>query len=133
MLLKSHNYEVIIMPETEFWTAFKELCDQNGTSPNAVAKELGLSSGSITAWKNGRTPQFTTIGRIAARFGVGMERFYGLAETEKAPAEPAGATEEEVRFALFGDAPITDEDFENVKAFADLVAERARKRQKKTE
>lgn len=121
------------MPETEFWTAFKELCDQNGTSPNAVAKELGLASGSITAWKNGRKPQFTTIGRLASYFGVGMERFYGLSETEKAPTEPEGATEEDIRFALFGDAPITDEDYEDVKAFAEIVAEKARRRQKKEE
>lgn len=117
------------MPETEFWSAFKELCDQNGTSPNAVARELGLSSGSITAWKNGRTPQFTTIGRIAAHFGVGMERFYGLAETEKAPTgEPAGASDEEIRFALFDGAEVSDEDYELVKNFARMVAERAKKR-----
>lgn len=121
------------MGETEFWTAFKELCDRNGTSPNAVARELGLSSGSVTAWKKGATPTMQTIGRIAMHFGVGMERFYGLAETEKAPAEPAGASEEDIRFALFGDAPITDEDYADVRAFAEIVAEKARRRQKQEE
>lgn len=123
------------MPETEFWSAFKELCDQNGTSPNAVARELGLSSGSITAWKNGRTPQFTTIGRIAAHFGVGMERFYGLAETEKAPTELAGATEEQIRFALFDGGEISDEGYAKVVEFAKMVQalERQQKLNKKKE
>ena len=32
-----------------FWENFVELCSQNETSPNAVAAELGKSSGSVTA------------------------------------------------------------------------------------
>lgn len=121
------------MPETEFWSAFKELCDQNGTTPNAVAKELGLASGSITAWKGGRKPQFTTIGRLATYFGVGIERFYGLPEPEKAPAEQAGATEEQIRFALFDGGEISDEGYAKVVEFAKMVQalERQQKLSKK--
>lgn len=121
------------MQETEFWRAFKELCDQNGTTPNAVAKELGLASGSITAWKNGRKPQFGTIGRLALYFGCGMERFYGIAETEKAPTEPAGATEEQIRFALFDGGEISDEGYAKVVEFAKMVQalERQQKLSKK--
>lgn len=122
------------MPETEFWRAFKELCDQNGTSPNAVAKELGLASGSITAWKNGRKPHFETIGRLASYFGVDMGVFYGLAETEKVPTgEPAGATEEQIRFALFDGGEISDEGYAKVVEFAKMVQalERQQKLNKK--
>lgn len=121
------------MEETEFWKALQALCKERGTTPTAVAKELGFSTGSPTGWKRGAVPSMTTIGKIAMHFGVGMERFYGLSETEKAPTEPAGASEEDIRFALFGDAPITNEDYENVKAFAEIVAEKARRRQKKEE
>lgn len=125
------------MEENVFWERFYLLCKKNKTTPSAVARELGIAAGSPTAWKRGARPTVDAIGKLALFFGVKMEYFYGLSEleeeTKKAPAEPAGASEEEVRFALFGDAPITDEDFENVKAFADIVAEKARKRQKKTE
>lgn len=121
------------MGETEFWTAFKELCDRNGTSPNAVARELGLSSGSVTAWKKGATPTMQTIGRVAMHFNVPMETFYGLAETEKAPAEPAGATEEQIRFALFDGGEISDEGYAKVVEFAKMVQalERQQKLSKK--
>ena len=57
-----------------FWENFLELCEERGKKPNPVAKELGLSSGSVTAWKNGSTPQATTIKKIAEYFGVSVER-----------------------------------------------------------
>lgn len=57
-----------------FWENFVELCSQNGISPNAVAAQLGKSSGSVTAWKNGVVPRETTLKRIADYFGVTVDR-----------------------------------------------------------
>ena len=118
------------MLKHDFWNAFKSLCDERGTTPNAVGRELGLSSGSLTSWKNGRKPKMETIGRLAAYFNVPLSVFFGVPaeETKKAPAETAGATEDDIRFALFGDAPITDEDMEAVRTFAQMLAEKARKK-----
>lgn len=117
------------------YSYIEALCKKRNISITQMCREAGVPRANLTELKMGRqqTLGMTAIGRLALYFAVPMETFYGISETEKAPAEPAGASEEEVRFALFGDAPITDEDYENVKAFADIVAERARKRQKQTE
>lgn len=53
-----------------FWENFKKLCSTVGKSPNAVAKEIGISSGSVTEWKTGRLPRRTTLEKIADYFGV---------------------------------------------------------------
>jgi len=38
-----------------FWEIFYSLCVENGTKPNPVAKELGISSGVVSKWKNQNT------------------------------------------------------------------------------
>ena len=58
-----------------FWSVFVDLCAKRGVSPNAVAKELTLSSGSVTSWKGGAIPRPTTIKRIADYFGVSPDLF----------------------------------------------------------
>lgn len=58
-----------------FWSVFVDLCANRGVSPNAVAKELTLSSGSVTSWKGGAIPRPTTIKRIADYFGVSPDLF----------------------------------------------------------
>lgn len=63
-----------------FWSVFVGLCAQRGVSPNAVAKELALSSGSVTSWKGGAIPRPTTIKKIADYFAVSPDLF--LAETK---------------------------------------------------
>ena len=56
-----------------FWDNFVHYCTKAGTSPNAVAKELGLSSGSVTAWKNGTTPRSSAVIKIANYFQIEIE------------------------------------------------------------
>lgn len=53
-----------------FWTQFTYLCASVGKSPNAVASELGIASGSITAWSKGTQPRNATVNKIAKYFGV---------------------------------------------------------------
>lgn len=61
---------------TRFYKTYTKLCGRDGKSPNAVAKELGISSGSVTAWKQGRMPKYETIEKIADFFHVDVEDFY---------------------------------------------------------
>ena len=108
---------------TRFFRTYKELCEKVGKSPNAVAKELGISSGSVTAWKQGRTPKYETIEKIATFFSTDIEDFFlsnqprtdeeveqdnifwdgyllgkGLAEEEKpAPTNGGGLSEDDKR------------------------------------
>ncbi len=60
-----------------FWEKFVELCLLNGTKPNPVAKELGISSGAVTKWKSGSIPHHTTIKKIADYFGVTVDYLLG--------------------------------------------------------
>lgn len=53
-----------------FWGNYVDLCNSINRSPNSVAAELGISSGSVTAWKKGRTPKWATLNLIANFFGV---------------------------------------------------------------
>ena len=70
-----------------FWSVFSDLCFEHGSSPNAVAKEIGISSGALTSWKNGATPRASTIKRIADYFGVPVETF---PKGKGANREPSG-------------------------------------------
>ena len=77
-----------------FWNNFVSLCNNSGKSPNAVAKELSLSSGSVTSWKNGRVPHHSTLLKIAAFFNVTVDYLIGEASFS-APApklEPKAGT-----------------------------------------
>lgn len=67
-----------------FFERYAELCKAVGETPNSVAKNIGASSGSVTAWKNGTEPRNKTLSKIADYFGVSTDYLLGK-ETEKAP------------------------------------------------
>lgn len=67
-----------------FWENFVALCNKNGTKPNPVAKELGISSGSVTFWKKGKVPHHSTLIKLANYFGVTVD--YLLTEQKEKPA-----------------------------------------------
>ncbi len=58
-----------------FWERFVRLCVENNTKPNPVAKQLGISSGAVTRWKNGAVPHSTALAKIADFFGVPVSYF----------------------------------------------------------
>lgn len=109
--------------ETIFWKKLKELCGEQKTTPSGVCKALGLSTGSPTAWKNGRIPTLSVRLKIANYFEVEPEYF--VTETEKAPdsEEPRAITREEIKLALFGaDAEkIPEEKLDEVLRYAQIV------------
>lgn len=72
-----------------FWHNFSILCAGMGKSPNAVGKELGIPSGSITAWRKGSIPRGATIKKIADYFGVTVGDLLDGEEKEK-PAPTNG-------------------------------------------
>ena len=60
-----------------FFDTFSRLCNEKHKSPNAVAKELGIPSGSITNWKNGTNPRHGTLLKIADYFDVSVDYLLG--------------------------------------------------------
>lgn len=82
-----------------FFQRYEELAKLNGSSVNAIAKELGLSSGSVTAWKNGTDPSIKAIEKIAERFNVSIDYLLGKTDNltpssdKGEPAPEAGSFE----------------------------------------
>lgn len=72
--------------KSSFWDTFYSMCLGAGKSPNRVAKELGIPSGSVTMWKMGSTPRPETLQKIADYFQVPV----GSLIAEITPAEKAG-------------------------------------------
>lgn len=72
-----------------FWQRFYDLCIQKGTKPNPLAKELGISSGILSKWKNeGTTPNGESLLKIANYFNVSTDYLLGLTdEAEKKTAD----------------------------------------------
>ena len=108
-----------------FWERFSDMCVSVGKAPNAVAKELGIPSGSITAWKNGTTPRNSTAKNIADYFGVRVEfLLYGgdpEEEKEKSPT-PVGVELSETKKNLIEKIYLLDEKtVDALNAIADQV------------
>ena len=69
-----------------FWENFLELCKKNNITPNGLAKKLSISSGAVTAWKNGRVPKWQTLSLLAEYFGISVEELISE-QKETLPAE----------------------------------------------
>lgn len=107
-----------------FYERFCELCKKRGTTPTRIVKELGLSSGNMTNWKNGRVPKTEVASRIAERLGVTINALLGKEE----PNTAEDVSDAALKFALFGgDGEITDEMLDEVKAFAEFVKNKYKK------
>lgn len=63
-----------------FWNKYYNFCKSIGKTPNAVANELGISSGSVTNWKNGVVPSTPTLAKIAQYFGCTINFLLGKDE-----------------------------------------------------
>ncbi len=44
-----------------FWTNFKNVCDKKGVKPTPVLKECKISTGSISRWQNGGSPNSDAV------------------------------------------------------------------------
>ena len=56
-----------------FWETYTDLCSKKGESPNQVAKNLSIASGTVSEWKKGRAPQNAKLKKIADYFGVTVD------------------------------------------------------------
>ncbi len=131
-----------------FFDRYSELCKEANSSPNAIAKLLSISSGSVTAWKNGTLPRTETIKRIADYFHVSADYLLGNVNdpslyvdnertaweiNSQGDGEPfhRPVSDEDIKFALFGgDGEITDEMYEEVKRFANFIKHQKEKEAK---
>lgn len=71
---------------TVFYENFLALCAKTRKTPSGVACAIGLSNAAASGWKKGKTPNDTTLLKIADYFGVTVEEL--TAEKENKPALP---------------------------------------------
>ena len=98
-----------------FWNNFITLCNKHNTKPNPVAKTLNLSSGSVTKWKNGATPNDTTLKKIADYFGVSVDYLIGKTDTPTPEPRPADTTADDITEGL------TPEEITELRRYADFL------------
>lgn len=88
------------------------------TQPD-LADRLGISRSAVSMYESGsREPNFAMLRQIAEIFDVDMNTLSGEPQGE------AHVTDRDIKFALFGDANVDDELYEEVKAFAAFARQR---------
>lgn len=60
-----------------FYDNFIQLCKLAGKTPANVVSEIGLSRAAIFKWKNGTTPNASTVRKIAEYFHVDVSALVG--------------------------------------------------------
>ena len=63
-----------------FWGRFVELCEYEKGKPTAIANSIGISSATVTKWKNGAIPNGDTLIKIAEHFKVSTDYLLGLSD-----------------------------------------------------
>ncbi len=104
------------------------LIKQKKVSKNKLLTELGLGKNSFVDWaENGNIPSGTTLEKIADYFNVSIDYLLGRTDNPS-PTEPA-LEGDNLKFALFGTTDITDEIMDDVRRFAEFVAQRKKERE----
>ena len=109
------------------------LCEANGIRPGKLCDAIGISRGVITDLKMGRKTGVSavTAQKIAGFFGVTVA--YLLGEEKENPPAVSGReiSDADIKFALFGgEGEITDEMYDEVKRFAEMVKLREESKRK---
>lgn len=100
-----------------FWDRYVTECSRIGKKPNAVAKELGISSGAVTAWKYGGDPSITTLAKMCEYFKCSVEYMTGYSDIRTttdshsdAKTDSEGSKLSGAEFALYGEIQALSED-----------------------
>ena len=81
-----------------FWERFYDMCKRKGLKPNPLAREIGVSSGIISKWKNdGRLPNGETLTKIANALNCSVDYLLGITDC---PAPCPGTIDDTIRLYL---------------------------------
>ena len=69
-----------------YYAKFQELCAMRGVRPATVSRATGISTATMTSWKQGKyTPKIDKLQKIADYFGVSVDYF-----TSESDGRPEG-------------------------------------------
>ena len=105
-----------------FWNNFVELCKKNNVTPNGLAKQLSISSGSITSWKQGRVPKWQTLTMLAEHFGVTVEEL--IAEEKGSPPGETQGLDEKTSEILSMYSRLSDEQKKQALSYLEYLVQR---------
>ena len=113
----------------------KELRKQKGLTQLEFAKAINSAQSTVANWENGvRDIDNDRLKTLADFFDVTIDYLLGRTDAPTPPGkENAPIQDEDLKFALWGPTKeeLTDEDLEDVRRYAQFVAER--KKQKRDE
>ena len=101
-----------------FFDRFQSLCEEKGISVYKACTDIGLNRSAVAKWKAGGKPNGNTAAKLAEYLGVTTD-YLLTGQEETRP----NVTDDDIKFALFGGAKVTDAQFEEVKRFARYIAE----------
>ncbi|MEK3787601.1 helix-turn-helix domain-containing protein [Paenibacillus sp. FSL K6-1230] len=125
---------------------FEKLLKERNVTAYRVAKETGITTATLTSWKQGKyTPKQEKLQKIADYFGVSLDFLLGTAESDKSTEElqyPEWATPKDVRDfktileedqpVMFDGIPISEDDKEKIKRVMEAMFWDAKKKNKET-
>lgn len=89
-----------------FYDIYKSLCEQRGVSLSRAAAEIGLSNATVTKWKKtGAAPGGETLTKVAAYFGVSVDRLLGVE-----PPSSEGMGMDDFTYALYSETQTLTEE-----------------------
>lgn len=62
-----------ILRMTMFYDQFMHLCERDGVSPTSLLKNLGMSKGSLSNWREGKLPTGEILVRFSEHFQVSLD------------------------------------------------------------
>lgn len=74
-----------------FYDNIYKICNDKGTTPTTVLKELGYSTGNVSKWKKGSIPNIDLALAIARKLGVSLDYLITL----EGPAHNSALSESE--------------------------------------
>ena len=106
----------------------KQLLKEQGKSQKDLTDYLGLGKQTFTNWNAGAKSYGKYIDKIAEFLDVTTD--YLLGQTDERKPINHDITDDDIKFALFGGDSeyISDESYEDVKAFAKIVAEKEKRK-----
>lgn len=60
----------------DFATNLKRICEEKGTTPTRLCKELGLSTNKVSLWNKGGIPKADVMKRLAEKLGCSVMDFF---------------------------------------------------------
>lgn len=120
---------------SDLYKKIDTLCKEKGINVTKMCLLTNVSRGSLTDLKSGRSKTLanSALIKIAEFFNVSTDYLNGLSESKELVNKKT-PTDDDIKFALFNGADeITDEMFEEVKQFAEMVRLREKAKKNKNQ